>query len=45
MIAIPVEPPITEYLHAKAARQGIPLSGTFELTPLCNMNAACAMCA
>ena len=22
MIAIPVEPPITEYLHAKAARQG-----------------------
>ena len=42
MIAIPVEPPITEYLHAKAARQGIPLSGTFELTPLCNMN--CRMC-
>ena len=42
MIAIPVEPPITEYLHAKAARQGIPLSGTFELTPLCIMN--CRMC-
>lgn len=42
MISIPVEPPITEYLHAKAARQGIPLSGTFELTPLCNMN--CRMC-
>lgn len=42
MIAIPVEPPITEYLHAKAARLRIPLSGTFELTPLCNMN--CRMC-
>lgn len=42
MISIPVEPPITEYLHAKAARQGIPLSGTFELTPLCNMS--CRMC-
>ena len=42
MISIPVEPPITEYLHAKAARQGIPLSGTFELAPLCNMN--CRMC-
>lgn len=42
MINIPVEPPVTEYLHAKAARLGSPLSGTFELTPCCNM--ACRMC-
>lgn len=42
MINIPVEPAITEYLHAKAAKMGIPLSGTFELTPCCNM--ACKMC-
>ena len=42
MINIPVEPPVTEYLHAKAAYLGIPLSGTFELTPCCNM--ACKMC-
>ena len=33
---------ITEYLHTKAARLGIPLNGTFEVTPLCNMN--CRMC-
>lgn len=33
---------ITEYLHTKASRLGIPLNGTFELTPLCNMN--CRMC-
>ena len=33
---------ITEYLHTKASRFGIPLNGTFELTPLCNMN--CRMC-
>lgn len=37
-----VEPWLTEYLHTKAARLGIPLNGTFELTPLCNMN--CRMC-
>lgn len=42
MITIPVESPVTEYLHAKAARLGIPLSGTFELTPCCNMT--CKMC-
>lgn len=42
MVNIPVEPPITEYLHIKAARQRIPLNGTFELTPVCNM--ACRMC-
>lgn len=42
MVPIPVEPRITQYLHAKAARQGVPLSGSFELTPCCNM--ACKMC-
>ena len=42
MLSIPVSPPITEYLHMKAARFLIPLSGTFELTPVCNMN--CRMC-
>lgn len=42
MITYPVEPKITEYLHIKASRAGIPLGGTFELTPCCNM--ACKMC-
>ena len=42
MITIPVEPKLTEYLHNKAAWAGIPLNGTFELTPCCNM--ACKMC-
>ena len=42
MVNIPVEPPVTEYLHAKAAKKRIPLSGAFELTPVCNMN--CRMC-
>lgn len=42
MIQIPVEAKITEYLHLKAARAKTPLTGTFELTPLCNMN--CRMC-
>ena len=31
-----------DYLHRKADMQGIPLSGTFELTPMCNMK--CNMC-
>lgn len=35
-------PAVTEYFYQKAAASGIPLSGTFELTPLCNMN--CKMC-
>lgn len=34
--------PITRYLMAKAVKQKIPISGVFELTPLCNMN--CRMC-
>ncbi len=42
MIRRQVEPAITEYLHVKAARLGLPLNGTFEVTPLCNMN--CRMC-
>lgn len=42
MVHIPVEPPITEYLHAKASRTHTPITGTFELTPVCNMD--CRMC-
>ena len=42
MIQIPVEPPVTEYLFRKATKQRIPLGGTFELTPVCNMD--CRMC-
>ena len=34
MILVPVEPKMTEYLHRKASRLGLPLAGTFELTPL-----------
>lgn len=33
-----VEAPITEYLHRKASKLLTPLSGTFELTPVCNMS-------
>ena len=42
MNALPVEPPITEYLYRRATAAGLPLSGTFELTPVCNMD--CKMC-
>lgn len=38
----PVMPVVTEYLFRKATMAGVPLSGTFELTPVCNMN--CRMC-
>ncbi len=37
-----IEAPLTEYLHQKASKQLLPLSGTFELTPVCNMS--CRMC-
>lgn len=37
-----IHAPIRRMLLAKAARGKIPLSGTFELTPRCNMN--CKMC-
>lgn len=42
MITAPVEASLTNYLYTKASRNGVPLSGTFELTPCCNM--ACKMC-
>lgn len=34
--------PLTDYIFNKASRCTIPLSGTFELTPMCNF--ACRMC-
>lgn len=37
-----VEPRITNYLFAKAAQEKTPLSGTFELSPVCNFS--CKMC-
>ncbi|MCD7819065.1 MAG: radical SAM protein [Lachnospiraceae bacterium] len=37
-----VEAPLTEFLHQKASRMLMPLSGTFEITPVCNMS--CRMC-
>ena len=42
MDARPVEAPISEFLYREAAEKKIPVSGTFELTPLCNMD--CKMC-
>lgn len=42
MNPIGVMPQVTEYLYRKATAKGIPLSGTFELTPVCNMD--CKMC-
>lgn len=37
-----VEPRLVEFLHKKAERTCTPISGTFELSPLCNMD--CRMC-
>ena len=37
-----IEPKITSYLFSKASRLSIPLSGTFELSPVCNFS--CRMC-
>ena len=34
--------PLTDYIYSKASRARIPLSGTFELSPVCNF--ACRMC-
>ena len=42
MNPIGVMPQVTEYLFRKATAKGVPLSGTFELTPVCNMD--CKMC-
>lgn len=39
---VPIQPQVRRYLYQKAARNRIPISGTFELTPRCNMN--CRMC-
>ena len=33
---------LTEYLYTKASKLRIPLSGTFELSPVCNFS--CRMC-
>ena len=35
-------PKLVNYLHMKAGKNGIPLAGTFELSPVCNMQ--CSMC-
>lgn len=37
-----VEPRLTQYLFDRASRTLTPLSGTFELSPVCNL--ACKMC-
>ena len=37
-----IEPRLVEYLHRKASITKTPISGTFELSPLCNMD--CRMC-
>ena len=42
MLNLPVEAKYTEFIHTKAAYLGVPLNGTFEVTPCCNM--ACKMC-
>lgn len=34
--------PLTDFMYSKASRKRIPLSGTFELSPICNFN--CKMC-
>jgi len=39
---VKVETPLTQYLFTKASVRNIPLSGTFELSPICNFN--CRMC-
>lgn len=33
---------LTEYMYTKAGRMGVPIGGTFELSPVCNF--ACRMC-
>lgn len=37
-----MEPRLSRYLHAKGKQLGLPINGTFELTPRCNFN--CKMC-
>lgn len=38
----PVEPQLITYIHEKAGKFGVPVSGNFELTSRCNFN--CKMC-
>ncbi len=38
----PMQPQLRKYIYRKAARNRVPVSGTFEITPRCNMN--CQMC-
>lgn len=42
MIRSSGEPLITKYMFMKASKEKIPLSGAFELSPVCNMD--CRMC-
>ena len=37
-----MEPMLSKYLHARGRTLGLPISGTFELTPRCNFH--CRMC-
>ena len=37
-----VEPRLVEFFHRKEEKTQTPISGTFELSPLCNMD--CRMC-
>ncbi|MCD8020789.1 MAG: radical SAM protein [Clostridiales bacterium] len=37
-----IVPQVVNYLHWKAEKKKVPLSGTFDLSPLCNMD--CRMC-
>lgn len=39
---VPMQPQVRRYFYRKAAKSLTPISGTFELTPRCNMN--CRMC-
>lgn len=42
MIPNLIEPRVVKHLYAVSANKHIPISGTFELTPMCNMK--CEMC-
>ena len=37
-----VEPTLSTYLHSRGGKLGLPIGGTFELTPRCNFD--CPMC-
>lgn len=42
MIPRLIEPKVVKHLYAVSTKEHIPISGTFELTPMCNMK--CEMC-